>query len=187
MTAAETGTSAAPPLLGPWRARITRADAFAWENLPRELRGWRNLVFFLFLGSAGIWVALLEEVLPLDGSFGLTLAAILAAAGLHWLIATAFMTRRTHARAARRIPTTAEIEVEDHGDRLLARTRPEAGPERIDGIPFDRVGQVLATETHLFLAHGAEVVILPLAAFASLEAMRAIADDWDRRADAASP
>lgn len=187
MSAPDAAGTADRPLLGRWRAHVTRADAFAWENLPQELLGWRRFVFFLFLGSAGIWVALLEEVLPLDGNFGLTLGAILAAGAVHWLIATAFMTRRAHARAARRIPTFAEIDVEDRGDRLLVRTTPEGGAARTDDIPFERIGRVLATEAHLFLAHGTEVVILPLAAFAGLDELRTTADAWDRRADEASP
>ena len=40
---------------------LTAKDALAHARLPREMRGWRKLAFFLWLALAGATLALLPE------------------------------------------------------------------------------------------------------------------------------
>lgn len=88
--APKASTDAAPPLRR-LRGRLTRADALAWESLPRELTGVRKFAFIAFVAAGGLWVGLAAEALGLDAAW-LRLALILVAAALHWGLATVFLT-----------------------------------------------------------------------------------------------
>lgn len=179
------GATPATAPLRAWNVRVTSADALAWEMLPRELSGWRWAAFVVFLASAGAWVTLLTDRLGMTEGGWPHLALMLAAGGLHWLIATIVMNWRMRVRARRLVPTPIDVEVEDHVDHLLIRTTPVGGATTTRSVGFDLVRECLADAGRLFLHDVSGVTILPLAAFEDEEDMRARAATWEARADAA--
>ncbi len=173
-----------PPPLRRFDYRLDRRDALAYEALPRELTGLAKLAFFLFLGSAGIWYAMLEEAWDLGDRVGLRLAAIAGLVAIHWALATLAMTLATRRRAARRIPVPVAAGLEDHGDHLLFRV---GDPAEIRPIAFETIRQVVVTAERVMVDAPPTVAIVPLAAFEDAADMTATAADWDRRSCEAVP
>ncbi len=101
--------------------RLTRADALAWERLPRELKGLRTLAFYLWLGCSGAALAALPQ--SLAGTwpslrFALMALAMLALFGAARL---GFGRALSHWRAGRRVPEPQQWTLEDWPDRMVAR------------------------------------------------------------------
>lgn len=179
------GATPATAPLRSWNARLTFADALAWEMLPRELRGWRWPAFIVFIASAGAWVTLLTDHLGVTEGGWRHLLLMMAAGALHWLIVTIVMNWRMRARARRRIPTPLDVEVEDHVDHLKIRTTPVDGTTATRVVSFDLVRECFCDAGRLFLHDVADVLIMPLSAFEDEADMRATAAIWEARADAA--
>lgn len=144
-----------------YRYQLTRADALACEGLSRELRGWRKLLFLLWLGCAGLELALLPPDWIGDDYGWRFWLALLALIGMNWLIARGVMLVARHLRALRRIPAPVDVELDDWGDHLTMR----AG-NRNTVLAYEMIAATTLTDTHLFIHAPPEVVIVPLSAFA---------------------
>lgn len=157
------------------------ADALAWEGLPHELRGWRRLVFYLWLGAAGFWLVVLPEG-RVAGQLS-QLLALLPFIALHWGIASLAMSLAARWRARRRIPAPLSARLIDTGATLIWQ-RSDAAAQTITPAA---IRQVLLTPTHLFLDAPPALVIVPLTAFESTAAAQAFAERWDRLSAESSP
>ena len=72
--------------------------------------------------------------------------------------------------------------VEEWGDHLVVRS--QAG---LQHLSYEMIGNVIATDAHVFiLLHGAPVIV-PLRAFEDRQAMRAFAEVVDKRSQEAVP
>lgn len=156
---------------------LTRADALAYESLPRELRGWRFLVLLIWLATAGGVLGLLpEEWIGPEGGWLFWLVGVLLL-GIAAAVAIGVMTLARHFRARRRVPAPIAMRVEEWGDYLAIT---EAG-NRVRRLPYAKVGQTILTPGHLFLVAPPDLLILPAHSFADPAEMSALA----RRIDAA--
>lgn len=174
-------TPAPAQLRARWTFVATRADALAWETLPRERVGWRAFAFILWIGAAGAWPVLVSDRLGFEEGGGPFLLVAVAAGLAHWAVAGGVARLAAQLRAARRRRRPTEIRVEDRGDHLAVAEGPAERPTREITLPFDRMRQVFATTTHLMVDCPPEVLILPASAFADRAALAATAEEWDRR------
>lgn len=161
---------------------LTRADARAYAGLPGEIRGWRRVAFFVWIGLGGAVVAALpEEWVGAEG--GWRFWGWMAAAGLvQYGLASLAMTWASHRRAARRVPAPRAAELRDHAAFLEWI---EDG--RVATVAPETVWPVIATGRHVFAVAGPLVMIVPLRAFADAPDMDAFAQDLRRRAEAGDP
>lgn len=148
---------------------LTRADALAWEAQPREMRGWRKALFLVWLGLAGVWLALLPPALVGDRGDWRFWALGAALAGLHWLIAAGVMTLATHLRAGRRVPHPLPVQLDIWGDHLTVRIG-----NRLAVFADELTAAATLTATHLFIIAPPEVLIVPLTVFDSRAAAAAL-------------
>ena len=158
-----------------YRYTLTRKDALAWEGLSRELRGWRRLLFLVWLGLAGFELALVPPDWIGDDYGWRFWLALLALVGLNWLIARLVVMLGRHLRAMRRIPASVEVELEEWGDHLTVRIG-----ERNIVLAYEAVATTTLTATHLFIHAPPEVVIVPISAFADpseADALAAVIED----------
>lgn len=163
-----------PP--GRYAFMLTRADALAYETLPREIMGWRRILLFLWVGSGGMVVAILpEDWVGGEGSLRFW-AILLACVAIQFALATAAMTAWAHVRAARRLPRPVAVTMLDHVDHLEWQ---EQGVVSV--FASETIGPVIRTLTHLFVHVDSRVLILPVRAFDGMTAMSAFANELDRR------
>lgn len=160
---------------------LTPADALAWERLPRELRGWRRLLFFLWLAAAGAWLTVLPERW-IAGKLS-QLLALLPFVALHWGLASLAMSLAARRRARRRIPAPVQVRLVEQG-QMLSWQLGESAPQEITPAT---IRQVLLTRSHLFLDAPPALVILPVAAFETAQAAQDFATRWDALSAAAAP
>lgn len=160
---------------------LTAADALAWESLPRTLAGWRLFVFYLWLGAAGLWLAVLPEHW-IRGQLASLLLLLLFVA-LHWAGASLATTLAAHRRARRRIPAPLGARLIDTGAVLSW----QIGAYPVQSIAPAAIRQVLLTPRHLFLDAPPALVIVPLAAFDSPAAAQEFAARWDGLSAEACP
>lgn len=154
---------------------LTPADALAFEVLPRELSGWRKVLFLLWLGGAGVVLALLspEWTGPEGGwQFWLVGAGLVAVA---WLVAAGAMTVRRYVRARRRVPGPVAVTLRQWPDHLEVVVG-----GRTTYVAYETIAGVTTTAGHVFVTAPPEVVIVPAAAFASVGEMAAFGADVDR-------
>ncbi|MCX5568133.1 hypothetical protein [Kaistia nematophila] len=155
---------------------LTRADALAYETLPREIMGWRRILLFLWAGSGGMAVAFLPEGwVGGEGSLRFW-AILLACVAIQFGLATAAMTAWAYVKAARRLPRPVAVTMLDHVDRLEWQ---EQGV--ISVFASETIGPVIQTLTHLFVHAGGRVLILPVRTFDGMAAMSAFANELDKR------
>lgn len=148
------------PNSAPLRYTLTAADALAYERLPRSLTGMQRATLYLWLVLAGILlVALPPELVGTISSprFWLTGAAFLI---VQWFVYIGLRAWWQRARAQARYPAPVEVAVEPFDDHLLLT---EGGRTR--SIPFEEIGMMLPAASHLFMAVGRDLVIIPLTAF----------------------
>mgnify|MGYP001049358372 CR=1 FL=1 len=161
---------------------LTTADALAYEVLPREMVGWRKLLFFLWLGSVGAIIALLPpEWVGTEWGWQFWLVAI-GLMGLAWLLAAAAMTVSRHLAARRRLPSPATVELKQWPDHLEIVT---AGRQSF--VAYETIAAVTTTPTHVFVTAPPQVVILPASAFASAAEMASFGEEIDRLSREAVP
>lgn len=147
------------------RYTLTAADALAYENLLRQ--GYLSrLILFGWLGLAGVLLAALPPGLAGDTWSPRFLATgaglVLVQYGLFAAVRAAI--RRNRAR--HRYPTPVEVELEAQPDHLLVIENGRARKVR-----FEDIGVLLPTASHLFMAVGDELVIVPLVAFGDADGM----------------
>ncbi|HVX35683.1 MAG TPA: YcxB family protein [Hyphomicrobium sp.] len=167
--------------------RMTRADIAAYERLPREFSRAGVLAFFSVFFLTGMALGAFED--QLGGFVPAVLLKyqhilfVLAAALIAYGVVTLALTLRTNWRIARATLPAHETEVDVS----------EAGLRITDGgsaqdLGWNLVGKVIETVDHVFLCFTPRTaLILPLRAFASIEAKRDFADlseDLSRAADA---
>ncbi|HVW92511.1 MAG TPA: hypothetical protein VHB74_07880 [Devosia sp.] len=164
----------AMPNAVPLRYTLTAADALAYERLPRALTGMQRATLYLWLVLAGILlVALPPELVGTISSprFWLTGAAFLI---IQWFIYTGLRWWWQRSRAQAHYPHPVDISLEPFDDHLLIT---ENGRTR--RIPFEEIGVLLPTATHLFMAVGRDLVIVPRAAFGDAAGMTELVDTID--------
>lgn len=162
---------------------LTASDALVWETRPRELTGWRRMIFLLWLGFAGFVLFLVpQDWVGPEGSlrFYLWLVGLI---GVQWGLAALAMTAMARLRARRRIPVPLVVRLDVYPDRLVER-RDLAEPVVITP---DRIASVLSFPGHVIVATPRDVVIVPARAFADAAAMDGFAARWDRLSHEAQP
>lgn len=177
---AATVVSSDPPIASPplrtLTFTLTRADALAYEALPREITGWRLVALLVWIGLAGAAVAQFPtEWVGEEGGWRFW-ALMMTGSLIQYGLATLAMTAHTHWRAARRRPQPSQVDVFDHGDRLAWR---EGGDT--DLVSSEAIGDVITTPTHTFVPASGRVLILPLRAFLDRNQMIAFAAELERR------
>lgn len=149
---------------------LTRADALAYETLPRSLSGWRFALLAIWLAAAGGVLGLLpEELVGPEGGwlFWLVGAGLLAIAAI---IAIAAMTLATQLRARRRVPAPIDMRVEEWGDHFAIEA---GGAPRF--IAYETINAAIVGAEHLFVVALPEVLIIPERAFDDRSEMRPLA------------
>jgi hypothetical protein len=146
-----------PGAVATYRYRLTRADALAFERgRPPGLAG--SAIYVIALAAAGVELGMIAGDWDEDWRFWLLGAAL---AGLHAAIAYGIVTFLAWLRAARRVPSPIEMELEDRGDRLAVR-----GGGRELEIPFAAVAATALSPGHLIVSAPPETLIVPRTAFA---------------------
>ena len=157
--------------------RLDWRDALAWETVPREMRGRRKAVMLLWLAGAGVVLALLPEgVVGGEGSvrYYAMLVGLLA---VQYGIAMLFLTAHRHLRARRWFPVPVQVDLQFWGDHLEETRSDRPSPQVI--VP-EYCGNFITTPTHMFVPYlRDQVLIVPLAAFASAADMKAEAAAYE--------
>lgn len=160
------------------RYQLTREDVAAFEFLPRELVGWEKLWLFgpiLALGAAaGFFEDQLSAVLPWDphARWG-QLATVLIAIALGYALSMVLLTWRTRRRIANTPLLTTLTRIDVFPEALFVS---EDGDENRSYVWSKAT--IIDTDKHVFITQGArKPVIIPVRAFASLEAMQAFVGD----------
>ena len=162
---------------------LTASDALVWETRPRELTGWRRMIFLLWLGFAGFVLFLVPQdwVGPEGGlRFYLWLVGLI---GVQWGLAALAMTAIAHLKARRRIPEPLVVRLNVFPDRLVERRDLTESVV----ITADRIASVLSFPGHVIVATPRDVVIVPAQTFADCAAMDGFAARWDRLSHEAQP
>ena len=173
---ADSVTSPDPLPLESLSFTLTRADALAYETLPRDIRGWRLILLLVWMGLAGAVVSQLPEDWVGEEYRWRFWAWMAAFGSVQYGVAALVMTILAHLRAARRVPRPLPIEALDHVDHLEWRDA--------DGsihVAPKTIAQVVATPGHLFVEVDAKVLIYPARAFAGAGEMAAFAHALERR------
>jgi hypothetical protein len=150
----------------PLRYTLTRQDALAYENLRGEMPGPQRVLYFLWLGLAGLLLAALPEDIAgttWSARFFIAGTVLIGAQYLLFLGARALL-RRNRARHRYPQPTTVKLERAD--DHFIVT---ENGKQRI--VRFEAIGMLLPTASHLFIAVERDLVIVPMAAFSDASGM----------------
>lgn len=176
MTTASEATSNGPQPFRHLSFMLTRADALAYETLPREIGGWRLILLFVWVGLGGMAVAMLPEGWVGEEG-GWRFWAFIAASGFaQYGLAMVVMHLYAHWRAARRLRHPIAVEVLDHVDHLEWRE---------NGVPVfvapETINAIIKTPTHVFICVSGRVLILPTRAFGSGHDMTAFAEELERR------
>lgn len=157
---------------------VTPADALVWQRLPREATGWRKAALFAPAIAAGmVWAA--SESLG-----GLLPRLLLTGSGtaLLWLATQMAFTLGDRRAARALVPEPQAAALDIHGDHLC-----EHRGGQITCHAPELIRQVVQVPTHVFLDSGAQLLILPRAAFADDGDMTAFADHWNDLSRAAAP
>jgi hypothetical protein len=158
----------------PLRYTLTRQDALAYENLRGEMPGPQRVLYFLWLGLAGLLLAALpEEIAGTTWStrFFIVGTVLIGVQYLLFLGARALLRRN---RARHRYPQPATAELERADDHFVVT---ENGKQRI--VRFEDIGMLLPTAKHLFMAVGHDLVIVPMVAFSDASGMTEMVDAVD--------
>ena len=143
-----------------YRYTLTWQDGLAYERLPREMPGLQKITLYIWLGIAGILlIALPPEVVGDVNTprFWLSGAALLIIQYLiFWMLRS--ITRLNRARY--RYPAPAEIGLTQWPDHLVVEQN-----GKTTTVPFEEIGVLLPTATHLFIAAGRDLIIVPASAF----------------------
>lgn len=155
---------------------LTRADALAYEMLPREIGGWRLILLFAWIGLGGMAVAMLPETWVGEEG-GLRFWILIAGSGFaQYGLAMVVMHCLGFWRAARRLRQPISVEMLDHIDHLEWRE---------GGIPLfvapETISAIITTAAHAFVCVGGRVLMLPLRAFGSSGEMTAFAEELETR------
>jgi hypothetical protein len=138
----------------------TRADALAYERFARRMTisGVLALILWLAIGPIVLWVLpdnwAGTPSLPTFWALGAVFVAIL------YVLAMIRMTIGDLRRSRRRLRAPHDVTIDEYADRLGVTG---TGLPRF--VSFADAGRPVITPTHLFVAHGAAVVILPRRAF----------------------
>lgn len=155
--------------------RLTRADALAWETLPREMKGLRTLAFYFWLGCSGAALAALPQSLAGNWPslrFALMALAMLALFGAAWIALGRIL---SHWRAGRRVPEPQQWTLEDWPDRLVAR-----GAGGTMSVTAADISGLLRTPSHVFVGlGGGDVLIVPADAFPDTGSCQRFVERWD--------
>ena len=163
--------------LAVYRYRLTYVDALAYERLPGEWTGWQKAALILPLMAIGALAGFLDDEL------GIWWWASLAGLLIVWaVVGIAVFNWRIHRRARARAAHEGQTEVEEWGDRLVARS--QAGTI---SVAYETIGRVIVTDGHVFVLWRGGSLILPLRVFDSGEAMHAFGEAIDRRSMEAAP
>lgn len=149
----------------PLHYTVSAEDALVYERLPREFRGAQTVLFYVWMGLAGFPLAALPESIagPFFGwRFALCGAALLAVQYLIYRVVRDLLRRN---RARFRYPKPVAATLQQAEDHLVVT---EAGKRRT--IPFTGISMLLPGPTHLFIAVGQDLVIVPASAFGEGEA-----------------
>lgn len=155
---------------------LTRADALAYEMLPREIGGWRLILLFVWIGFGGMVVAMLpEDWVGEEGGWRFWLF-IAASSVAQYGSAMVVMYMFRYWRAVRRLGHPIAVEMLDHIDQLEWRE---------GGVPFfvapETISAIIAAPAHAFVCVGRRVLILPARAFGSRREMTMFAEELERR------
>lgn len=146
--------------LATYRYTLTWQDALAYERLPKDLPGLQKVTFYIWLGLAGILlVALPPEVVGDVNTprFWLSGAALVI---IQYFIFWALRAITRLNRARYRYPTPSQIILTQWPDRLEVE-----GDGKATTVPFTEIAALLPTATHLFIAAGRDLIIVPASAF----------------------
>lgn len=157
--------------------RLDWRDALAWETVPREMRGRRKAVMLLWLAGAGVVLALLpDEFVGAEGSLRYY-AVLIGLLAVQYGIAMLFLTAHRHLRARRWFPVPVQVDLQFWGDHLVETRSDRPSPQVI--VP-EYCGNFITTPTHMFVPYlRDQVLIVPLAAFASAADMKAEAAAYE--------
>lgn len=164
------------------RYRLEPADALAYESLPRELGGWRQIAFMAWMASAGaVLAALPESVVGSPWEWRL-IAAGAATVAIFWLASLAWRRLLARWRAHRRLPRAVMAELAEFDDRLR---------ETIDGVPREmaagEIGVVHVLPTLIVVESRWHAILVPATAFDGAEDKADFAARWNDIADNAAP
>lgn len=160
------------------RFQLTREDIAAFEFLPRELVGLEKLWLFgpiLALGAAaGFFEDQLGAVLPWDphARWG-QLVTVLIAIALGYGLSMVLLTWRTRRRIANTPLPATPTRIDVYPEALFVS---ENGDENRSYVWSE--ASINDTDKHVFITQGTrKPVIIPVRAFASLEAMQAFVSE----------
>jgi hypothetical protein len=146
-------------MTSPSRYTLTWRDALAYESLPRQGLSDR-LVLFGWLGLAGVLAVALPEALAGETWSPRFWAVAAVLVFIQYLLFVVVRRAVRRARARHRYPAPVEAEIEWGGDHFALI---EGGRRRI--VRFEDISMMLPMASHLFMAVGDELVIVPLVAF----------------------
>jgi hypothetical protein len=144
----------------PLRYTLTQQDALAYENLRGELPGPQRVLYFLWLGLAGLLLAALPQDIAgttWSARFFIAGTVLIGVQYLLFLGARALLRRN---RARYRYPQPATVKLERADDHFIVT---ENGKQKL--VRFEDIGMLLPTANHLFMAVGHDLVIVPMGAF----------------------
>lgn len=161
---------------------LTPADALAYERLPRERRGWGQVLFYMWIACAGAaLVALPQEWTGDEGSirFYLVGAALIA---LFWISANLMRDQFRRIRAYRLVPEPVAVRLEVWGDHIAI----DRGGQQ-SFLAYETIAAVRRDESYVFISGPSALVIVPRSAFADSTAFVAFAEDVDTRSHDSVP
>ena len=164
----------APSPLNVYRFTVTWQDALAYERLPRDLPSLQKITLYLWLALAGIILVVLpSEVAGEVNSirFWLTGAALVLLQYAIFVLLRA-VTRLNRARY--RYPAPVDVVLEQWPDHL---TVADQGKSR--DVKFEEIGALLPTAQRLFVASGADLIIVPVSAFGTEAGMATLVEAID--------
>lgn len=154
--------------------RLTPADAVAFEALPRPLGGVTKFVAIVWLALAGAVLALLpESVAGREHSLRWWLVGLVLLA-IQFALLVLVHNLRIRRRARRRIPAACDVELAEWGDHLHEK---RSGSDVF--VSPETIAKVIRTDRHVFIDAPDDVLIIPAAAFETVNDMAAFADGWD--------
>jgi hypothetical protein len=159
------------------RYRLTLVDALAYERLPGEWSVRRKAAALAPLIAIGAFSGLIEDWPRLW--WWLSVGGLV----LLWAIAGLFIHNwRMHRRARALAARHGQKEIEEWGDHLVVRSL--AG---IRAVPYELIGKVITTDSHIFILFHGGPAIVPLRAFEDVAEMQAFGATVDRRSEEAVP